>query len=255
MLTKSIVAATAGLAVALPVGPALAKDNRAEVRTSGQCTGAATWKLKVKEDDAGVEVEFEVDSNVAGQTWDYTLSGPSGVLSSGTRTTAGVSGSFDVEVATAGAVTDTFKGVATFDGQTCDTSVSSPSPNPTPSPTDDDGPGHDADDDKGGKGNDDTPGTDDNPGSDDDIEGTCTDDSVASLRVKRHKATLKVDSSARGEQWRYEIRRDGKIVKKGTARTKGSRGFFKVKAKSKASGAFTASTARVGSDDSCEIGS
>lgn len=268
MLTKSIVAATAGLAVALPIGPALAKDNRAEVRTSGQCTGAASWKLKVKEDDTGVEVEFEVDSNVAGQAWDYSLSGPSGVLSSGTRTTAGVSGSFDVEVATAGAVTDVFKGIATFEGQTCDTSVSSPTPNPTPSPTDDDGPGHDVGDDKGGKGNDDkpgddkggkgsddSPGADDNPGSDDEIEGTCTDDSVASLRVKRHKATLLVDSSARGQQWRYEIRRDGKVVKKGTARTKGSKGTFKVKAKSKASGAFTASTARVDSDDSCEIGS
>lgn len=246
MLTKSIVAATAGLAVALPIGPALANDNRAEVRTSGQCTGTAVWKLKVKEDDAGVEVEFEVDSNEAGQTWDYTLSGPTGVLSSGTRTTAGVSGSFDVEVATAGAVTDTFTGLATFNGQTCDTTVSSP--NPDPSPTDDDS-DDDGDDDHGGKG------TDDTPGSEDDIEGTCTDDSVAMLRVKGKKATLHVDASTRGQRWRFEIRRDGKVVKKGTARTKGSKASFKVKARSKAAGSFTASAARVGSDDSCEISS
>ncbi len=260
MLTKSIIATSAGLAIAIPVGPALAKGNRAEVRTTGQCSAGAAWKLKVKEDDAGVEVEFEVDSNVAGQAWDYTLSGPSGVVSSGTRTTAGPSGSFSVEVMTAGSVNDTFKGVATFNGQTCDTTVSSPAPSPTPTPSpssSDDTPGSDDNggDNKGNRGSDDNPSADDNPGSDDSIDGTCTDDSVAKLRVKGRKATLHVDATERGEQWRYEIRRDGKLVKQGTARTKGSKATFKVKAKSRATGAFTATATRVGSDDSCEIGS
>jgi hypothetical protein len=259
MLTRTVIAASAGLAVAIPVGPALAKDNRAEVRTSGQCTAGAAWKLKVKEEDAGVEVEFEVDSNVSGQAWAYTLTGPSGVISTGTRTTAGPSGSFSVEVATSGAVTDAFKGMATYNGQTCDTTVSSPAPNPNPSPSQsDDNPSSDdspGSDDKGGenRGSDDTPGTDDNPGST--VDGSCTDDSVAKLRVKGRKATLYVDADVRGERWNYEIRRDGKLVKQGTARTKGSKASFKVKAKSRATGAFTASANRVGSDDSCEIGS
>lgn len=256
MLTKSVITASAGLIVALPMGPALAKDNRAEVRTSGQCTSAAVWKLKAKEDDGGVEVEFEIDTNVVGQAWDYTLSGPSGVLSSGTRTTTAPSGSFSVEVQSTGAVTDAFVGVATFNGQTCDTTISSPAPNPNPSPsTSDDTPG--SDDNGGGHGSDDTPGTDDNggsrTGSDDTIDGTCSDDSSAMLRVKGKKATLRVDADSRGEKWRYEIRRDGKVVKQGTARTKGSKAVFKVKAKSKTGGSFTASANRVGSDDSCEI--
>lgn len=237
MLAKPLIAVTAGLVVAIPVGPALAKDGRAEVRTAGQCTGTAMWKLKVKEDDAGVEVEFEVDANVVGQTWDYTVSGPSGVLSSGQRTTTAPSGSFSVELTAAGTAADTFTGVATFNGQTCDTRVSAPTPGPTPTPTDDNPSGDDATDDRG---------------SDD--SATC-DNASAVLRVKGKKATLRVDSSSRGEKWRYEIRRDGRTVKKGVARTKGSKAVFKVRAKSTATGAFTASANRVGSDDSCEISS
>lgn len=252
MLTKSVIAASAGLLVALPVGPAIAKENRPEVRTSGQCTGSATWKLKAKADDGGVEVEFEVDSNVVGQQWQYSLSGPGGVIASGTRTTTAPSGSFSVEVRTSGAVTDTFTGTAAFGGQVCDSTVSNPNPgpNPNPSPSDDNPGSDDSSDDKGGKGN------DDNPGADDTIDGTCTDDDAAAvLRVKGSKATLRVDSAARGERWRYEIRRDGSVVKKGTARTKGSKGVFKVKARSAGAGAFTASANRVGSDDTCEISS
>ena len=86
-------------------------------------SGTARWELKAKERDGGVEVEFEVDSNVVGQEWAYTLSGPDGVLSSGTRTTTGPSGSFSVEVKTSGSANDTFVGQATFGDQECTTGV------------------------------------------------------------------------------------------------------------------------------------
>lgn len=248
MLTKPVIAASAGLLIALPMGPALAKDAGTEVRTSGQCSGSATWKLKVKDDDGGVEVEFEVDSNVVGQAWDYTVSGPGGQIASGTRTTTAPSGSFSVEVRTSGAVTDTFTGVATFNGQRCDSTVSSPNPNPSPT---DDNPSGDDDgtDDKGGR-------NDDNRGRGERVEGTCSDDSVAAvLRVKPKWAVLRVDSDSRGELWRYEIRRGDDVVKRGTARTKGGKSMFKVKAKSRTAGSFTATAERVGDDDSCQIAS
>ncbi|MEI2641764.1 MAG: hypothetical protein V9G10_05380 [Candidatus Nanopelagicales bacterium] len=74
---KILVAAATGALVALPVTPALASGgDDAEFRSAGQCTGSARWELKVKEDDGGVEVEFEVDSNVVGQGWTYELTGP-----------------------------------------------------------------------------------------------------------------------------------------------------------------------------------
>mgnify|MGYP000978219540 FL=1 len=118
--------AGAGLVLALPMAPAMAKggsDDRVEVSSEGQCSGSARWELKAKERDGGVEVEFEVDSNVVGQEWAYTLSGPGGVLSTGTRTTTGPSGSFSVEVKTSGSANDTFVGQATFGDQECTTGV------------------------------------------------------------------------------------------------------------------------------------
>lgn len=130
MLTKNkaipgLIAGT-GLMLALPMAPAMAKggsDDRVEVASEGMCSGSARWELKAKERDGGVEVEFEVDSNVVGQEWAYTLSGPGGVLSSGTRTTTGPSGSFSVEVKTGGSANDTFVGQATSGGQECTTGV------------------------------------------------------------------------------------------------------------------------------------
>jgi hypothetical protein len=244
-MLKTLIAASTGLLVALPVVPALASGGDPEVRTAGQCTGSARWELKVKQDDGGVEVEFEVDSNVVGQQWDYTLRGPGGVISSGTRTTTGPSGSFSVEVKTAGGINDAFRGTASLGSQSCDTTDATPV-------VDDRGRDDDGTDDRGR----DDDGTDDRGKRDDDvITGDCTDDSVARLRVKGRKATLLVDSAQRGERWRYEIRRDGKVVREGTARTKGSKARFKVKARSGGGGSFTASAERVGADDSCRVDS
>ena len=57
--------------LSLPLGVA-AKHGDAIIRT-GNCTGASDWKLKAKPDNGKIEVEFEVDSNVNGQTWNVTL--------------------------------------------------------------------------------------------------------------------------------------------------------------------------------------
>jgi hypothetical protein len=72
------------------------KDGR-EVRVAGKCSAAATSKLKLKNDDGGIEVEFEVDNNRAGTRWRVTLSRDGRVVYRGTHRTGGRSGSFSVE--------------------------------------------------------------------------------------------------------------------------------------------------------------
>ncbi|KQV77284.1 hypothetical protein ASC64_00015 [Nocardioides sp. Root122] len=90
------------------------------VITTGSCSAGADWKLKVKTDDGRLEVEVEVDSNRAGQTWAWTLRHNGSVSARGTSTTTARSGSFDVErkiVNLAGTDRVVFR--ATYAGQTC----------------------------------------------------------------------------------------------------------------------------------------
>ena len=81
-----------GLGIAAHAG-----DDDFLVTRTGGCSGTADWKLKTKREDGGLEVEFEVDSNRRGQTWDVRLTRDGDVVMSGARTTQGPSGSFDVE--------------------------------------------------------------------------------------------------------------------------------------------------------------
>ncbi len=88
-------------------GPALAKAG--DVRTSGACQGVADWKLKASPEDGRIEVEGEIDSNRAGQTWHWSLTHNGAAAGSGNRTTAGRSGSFEVR-----RITDNRAGTDTF---------------------------------------------------------------------------------------------------------------------------------------------
>ena len=65
------IAVTAVVGAALALSPAaLAKDG---VRVAGKCTRASTSKLKLGREDAGTEVEFEVDQNRNGVRWRVVL--------------------------------------------------------------------------------------------------------------------------------------------------------------------------------------
>lgn len=102
--THTAIALTAGTALLLiPVGVGAAKDdNRAEVRVIGDCSARTDWKLKAKERDGGLEVEFEVDSNRVGQTWAFVISRNGAQFAQGNRRTTAPSGSFSVERRTVG---------------------------------------------------------------------------------------------------------------------------------------------------------
>jgi hypothetical protein len=68
-----------------------------DIRRAGECTGSTSSKIKVKTDDGGLEVEFEVDQNKSGVAWRVRIKDNSDVVFRGTRTTKGRSGSFSVE--------------------------------------------------------------------------------------------------------------------------------------------------------------
>lgn len=94
--TAHLAVAVVATASLVAVGaPAQAKGGDAIVKR-GNCSAATDWKLKVKTDDSGLEVEGEIDSNKVGQTWTFRLVHNGVTAARGTRTTKAPSGSFEV---------------------------------------------------------------------------------------------------------------------------------------------------------------
>jgi len=79
--------------LSFPVG--VSANDRVVIR-EGNCTGASAWKIKQSPENGRIEVEFEIDSNVNGQTWNVKLKRNGNVFFTGQRTTRGPSGSFEV---------------------------------------------------------------------------------------------------------------------------------------------------------------
>jgi hypothetical protein len=121
--TTTALAASAALAtVALAAPAATAGDDDGRVEKRGSCGGTTDWKLKAKHDDGRIEVEYEVDSNRNGQTWNVKITDNGVRIFKGTRTTKAPSGSFSVELRTADrSGTDTIRATATNPGtgETC----------------------------------------------------------------------------------------------------------------------------------------
>ena len=99
MKTIPTTLALAGLAatglVALSATSASAANDA--VTKQGSCSATSTWKLKVKTDNAGLEVGAEVDSNVVGQTWNWTINDNGNRVAKGASVTTAPSGSFTVD--------------------------------------------------------------------------------------------------------------------------------------------------------------
>lgn len=88
------IALVASASLVTVASPAQAKGG--DVVRHGSCSGATDWKLKVGRDDGRLEVEAEIDSNHAGQTWRWRLVHNGSTSAHGTRTTKAPSGSFEV---------------------------------------------------------------------------------------------------------------------------------------------------------------
>lgn len=88
------VALLVGLLLLIPTTTALAGQQ--DVVRRGSCSGQSDWKLKLSPQDGRIEVEFEVDQNVAGDRWRVRIRHDGGVAFRGTSTTHDASGSFEV---------------------------------------------------------------------------------------------------------------------------------------------------------------
>ena len=84
------------LAFASLGGVALAGQN--DVIERGGCSGASDWKLKLSPEDGRLEVEFEVDQNVSGDTWRVRIRHGDTLVFRWTETTGGASGSFTTRI-------------------------------------------------------------------------------------------------------------------------------------------------------------
>jgi hypothetical protein len=91
-------------ALAVPLlwvaGPAAASGGGG-VRNSGACSKAGVFELKAKHDDGVIEIEYEVDTNRAGQAFAVRLTDNGTVIVKRTVTTTAPSGSFTVHKRTA----------------------------------------------------------------------------------------------------------------------------------------------------------
>ncbi len=99
-LTAAIVV-TGIVGALLALAPAaLAKDG--DVRVAGTCTEASSSKLKLSREDAGTEVEFEVDQNRNGVRWRVVLFRNGTQVASRVRVTRAPSGSFEARFVSTG---------------------------------------------------------------------------------------------------------------------------------------------------------
>jgi hypothetical protein len=120
-------------AVAIAVASCIAMSAPAQAKGTdkvrvGTCSGPTTvTKIKVGADDGRLEVEGQVDSNRAGQIWNWRIVHNSSVSAHGTRTTLAPSGSFTVRrtvVNLPGTDTLTFRAVNTRSREVCRATVS-----------------------------------------------------------------------------------------------------------------------------------
>jgi hypothetical protein len=90
------------------------------VSSSGACTNGGHFKLSAKHDNGAIEMEYQVDSNRAGQVWAVQITDNGTVVVSRHATTAGPSGSFTIRKVIADRPgPDKIQAHATFKNHTC----------------------------------------------------------------------------------------------------------------------------------------
>jgi hypothetical protein len=113
-MSKRILGVALAGALALSVtGARIAVAKGGDVIQRGSCSGSSDWKLKLSPEDGKTEVQFEVDSNVVGQTWKVKIFKNGDRIFSGKRVTKAPSGCFEVRLVTSNpAGSDTYRGRA-----------------------------------------------------------------------------------------------------------------------------------------------
>jgi hypothetical protein len=121
-LLTTTAAITVGLTAPLvaTAAPAFASGGGGGVSSSGACTSGGHFELKAKHDDGRIEMEYQVDSDHAGQVWAVRITDNGAVVVSRHATTAGPSGSFTIRKFIADKPgSDKIHAHATFMDRTC----------------------------------------------------------------------------------------------------------------------------------------
>lgn len=98
MRSRMVMAVLAALVLATLAAAPAAQAKAGDVIERGSCSGASDWKLKLSPEDGRIEVEFEVDQNVVGDTWRVRIIHDGELVFAGRRTTKAPSGSFEVRI-------------------------------------------------------------------------------------------------------------------------------------------------------------
>jgi hypothetical protein len=85
-----------GLCLLAFVPVALAKDG--DVIRTGTCSMASNWKLELSPENGAIEVDFEVDQNVVGDTWRVRILHNTVLVFKGNFVTKAPSGSFEARI-------------------------------------------------------------------------------------------------------------------------------------------------------------
>jgi len=94
-MRKLITIAAVGLVSLGLLAPSAAMAKEGDVIRTGVCDAGSTWKLKLSPNDpAMIEVEFQVDENIAGHTWRVRLVQDGELVFKGARVTKAPSRSF-----------------------------------------------------------------------------------------------------------------------------------------------------------------
>jgi hypothetical protein len=122
LLTTAAITVSLTAPVLVAATPAFASGGG--VSASGACTNGGHFKLKAKHDNGKIEMEYQVDSNRAGQTWAVRITDNGAVVVSRHATTAGPSGSFTIRKTISNRPgQDKIHARATFKNRTCSGTV------------------------------------------------------------------------------------------------------------------------------------
>ncbi|HET6173673.1 MAG TPA: hypothetical protein VFD90_13750 [Gaiellales bacterium] len=129
MISNTAKTIAAAFTVAAALGATTVQSASAKsgpgVRIAGTCSETSASKLKVKQDNGRLQVEFEVDQNRVGVPWTVELRKDGRIVFKGTRTTIAPSGSFSLERRIAG-TTGAITASATRAGEGCTASTQGP---------------------------------------------------------------------------------------------------------------------------------
>jgi hypothetical protein len=118
MLKRIGRAALVGMMVLSLAGAMPATAKARAVVERGACGFGSDWRLKLAPGSGGIEVSFQIDSGVPGQTWAVAIFQNGAQVFSGTGVTATPGGAFSVRV-----VTSDTPGTDSFTGQAVNTNL------------------------------------------------------------------------------------------------------------------------------------